>query len=308
MSPPKTEERSISQKSLISVIVANYNNAKYLPQCIDSILRQTYPNIEIVIADDCSTDSSVDIIRDYSKKHSNITPIFNEINLGVAANRHKAITHASGDYITTLDSDDVFINARKLEMEFNLIQEKKKSENKDVIAFSKVAFLNEKGKYIDEVSKYYESKEGFILEDVILRNCEIPHDFFMRKEIYFEAGGYDSEFLIYEDWDLKIRLSSLYDFNFTGIVGTGLRLHGKGLSSAPVEDLIKFLRMAFDKNISLLPAGRIDEVRNKFQIKLMEIEKYERNRNSFSRILKRFMMNYPLLYRLGLRIANGIRK
>ncbi len=290
------------------MIVANYNNAEYLRQCIDSILAQTYPNIEIVVADDCSTDDSTDIIRDYSARHSNVTPIFNEINLGVAANRHNAVTQASGEYITTLDSDDIFFDNRKLEKEFNLIQEKKMSENKDIIAFSKVAFLNGNGEYIDNVSKYYQSKEGLILEDVLLRSCEIPHDFLMRKEIYFEIGGYDSEFKIYEDWDLKIRLASKYDFYYTGIFGTGLRLHGKGLSSAPADDLIRYLCMAFEKNLSLLPAGRIDIAKEKFRVKLLEIERYERNKKSLMGIAKKFLMNYPVLYRFGLRIVNLINK
>ena len=62
-------------KELLSVIVPNYNKEKFLPVCLDSILRQTYPNIEIVIVDDCSKDSSPEIIRAYEKKYSNIKTI-----------------------------------------------------------------------------------------------------------------------------------------------------------------------------------------------------------------------------------------
>ena len=64
-------------KELLSVIVPNYNKEKFLPVCLDSILRQTYPNIEIVIVDDCSKDSSPEIIRAYEKKYSNIKTTMN---------------------------------------------------------------------------------------------------------------------------------------------------------------------------------------------------------------------------------------
>lgn len=94
---------------LVSVVVASYNNGKYLEQCLESAINQTYPNIEIVIVDDCSTDNSCDLIDQVVKKyvHKNIIVVFNEKNLGACNSLNNAImSHTNGALIKLLDSDD----------------------------------------------------------------------------------------------------------------------------------------------------------------------------------------------------------
>lgn len=70
-------------KFTLSVIVPNYNNEKYIRQCLDSILAQTYPVKELIVYDDCSTDGSRVILKEYSEKHTNIKVILGEKNVGV---------------------------------------------------------------------------------------------------------------------------------------------------------------------------------------------------------------------------------
>lgn len=90
---------------LVSVIVPVYNVEKYLRQCLDSILGQTYKNLEVIIVDDGSTDSSADIIKEYKKKDNRIVTI-SQKNQGLSAARNVGIKKANGDYIMFVDSDD----------------------------------------------------------------------------------------------------------------------------------------------------------------------------------------------------------
>lgn len=89
----------------ISVIVPVYNTENYLPRCIESILRQTYQNIEIVLVDDGSTDSSLCICEEYAKKDSRVVVITQE-NKGNNAARKAGLQACTGEYITFVDSDD----------------------------------------------------------------------------------------------------------------------------------------------------------------------------------------------------------
>jgi len=90
---------------LISIIVPVYNVEKYLRKCIDSIINQTYENIDIILIDDGSTDSSSEICNEYSKKDKRIKVIHKE-NRGVSSARNEGIKHARGEWITFIDSDD----------------------------------------------------------------------------------------------------------------------------------------------------------------------------------------------------------
>lgn len=89
----------------VSVIIPVYNTEKYLKKCLDSVVNQTYKNIEIIIINDGTLDNSEKIILDYQKKHSNIIYL-KQKNKGQASARNLGIKKASGDYITFIDSDD----------------------------------------------------------------------------------------------------------------------------------------------------------------------------------------------------------
>ncbi len=94
---------------LISVIVPVYNVEKYLSKCLDSIINQTYTNLEIILVDDGSTDSSDSICKDFTKKDSRIR-LYHKENGGLSDARNYGIDRASGDYFTFIDSDDYITN------------------------------------------------------------------------------------------------------------------------------------------------------------------------------------------------------
>jgi len=91
---------------LVSIVVPNYNCEEYLEKCLDSVINQTYPNIEIIICDNGSSDRSVPIIREYAKKDSRIKVLINEVNQGLINCYNRMFFEAKGDYIMIQDADD----------------------------------------------------------------------------------------------------------------------------------------------------------------------------------------------------------
>lgn len=91
----------------VSVIIPCYNNAAYIKHAIESALRQTYKEIEVIVIDDCSHDGSQDIIKEF-EQHIKVKIIYNTENLGPASARNIGIKHAEGEYIAFLDADDMW--------------------------------------------------------------------------------------------------------------------------------------------------------------------------------------------------------
>jgi glycosyltransferase involved in cell wall biosynthesis len=245
----------------LSVIVANYNSAPYLRDCLDSILRQTFRDREVICADDGSTDSSPDIIREYAERYPGIVfAIFSPVNRGVAITRHEAILQAQGAYVTTLDSDDYYADARKLEAEMSLVAQCREIEHQDILAFSRVVPVDgDRGR-----GDTAPVREGFIFEELMTRSCMIPRDFIMQQQAYFAAGGYDFSLATHEDWDLKIRLSRICPFRCTGISGTAYRRNPAGLSRLPFAQRADNLWTVFCKNLSLAPDDAKPALKKKF--------------------------------------------
>lgn len=121
---------------LISVIIPVYNTEKYLAQCIDSAINQTYKNIQIILVDDGSTDSSSDICDIYASKYSQITVIHKE-NGGQSSARNVGMDIANGKYLYFLDSDDSI--AENAIEQLVAVAEK---ENSDVVIFEANSFMD----------------------------------------------------------------------------------------------------------------------------------------------------------------------
>ena len=95
-------------KPLVSVVMCTYNGEKFLRQQIDSVLSQTYANLELVIVDDVSSDSTLQILDEYSRKDDRVKYFVNDKNIGYNKNFEKAIQLAAGDYIAPGDQDDIW--------------------------------------------------------------------------------------------------------------------------------------------------------------------------------------------------------
>lgn len=254
----------MTTKPLLSIIVPNFNNAVYLDECLESILGQTFRDFEVLVADDGSKDHSPQLIRSWEKRHPDIVlGLLSPFNRGVQGNLHWAIGQSRGQFLTTLDADDYYSDSRKLEREIRVVLKHQK-QGEDVIAFSDIALVNEDRTPIGLNSQWAPLREGRILPDLLARICLVPRDFIMPRAAYFEVGGYDPKVLLYEDWDLKLRLSERYPFYYSDSIGTAYRQHGKGISSRPWADHLLWLSRVFEKNLKLADPLSREKIREAF--------------------------------------------
>lgn len=143
---------------LISVIIPVYNSEKYLKQCLDSVINQTYNNLEIIVVNDGSTDKSLEIIKSY--KDSRIK-LINKENGGVSSARNVGLKEATGEYIMFVDSDDYLTNNNVIE---ELIDS---TNNGDIVRYNYLTLNNGqliKDNFVDSLNNTYESGEFFLLD------------------------------------------------------------------------------------------------------------------------------------------------
>lgn len=131
----------------ISVIIPVYNMEKYIGECLDSVLRQTLSDLEIIIVNDGSTDSSLSIIREYQESDSRIV-VIDKANAGVGAARNDGIRAATGNYVVFMDPDDMYANDDVLLHLYQVAE----TENVS-IAGGKTVYLYQDGKTQEEVAK-----------------------------------------------------------------------------------------------------------------------------------------------------------
>lgn len=106
--------KTVENQKLVSIIMPAYNSELYISESIESIIKQTYTKWELIIVDDCSNDSTVEIVNQYSKKDSRIKWFQLDNNSGAAIARNLAIEKASGSYLAFLDSDDFWAEGKLL--------------------------------------------------------------------------------------------------------------------------------------------------------------------------------------------------
>lgn len=179
----------MTKKPLISVIIPCYNTEKYLAECLDSVIKQTLTNIEIICIDDGSTDDTPKILKQYAKQDKRIK-IITQKNSGVVTARNNAIATARAEYIYPLDSDD-FITPNCLEKLYTAMMDGKG----DIISNRFIMFADNGGGGEFVMPKPTTS-------NMIIHNCLINAALF-RKYDFMEAGGYDPAFNEgIEDYDL----------------------------------------------------------------------------------------------------------
>lgn len=126
-------------KPNVSVITPVYNAEKFLKETIDSVLKQTYKDYEYLLVDDCSTDSSADIVKEYVENDNRVKYIKLKENSGAAVARNTGLEHAQGRYIAFVDSDDLWY-PEKLEKQLTFMQ-----ENNEAFTYTKYEHITEDG-------------------------------------------------------------------------------------------------------------------------------------------------------------------
>jgi glycosyltransferase involved in cell wall biosynthesis len=243
----------------ISLIIPNRNHSRFLQECLESVLGQSLPYDEIIVVDDASDDDSQERLLAFASKEPRIRVVFLARRSGVSMARDTGIRAANSLFVSTLDSDDFLWNRQKNELEWQVIQ--RASDAHPTIAFSDVQRVAVDGQSLGLVSTQRRIREGALFESLLFLRGFIPRDFTFPRSAYFAAGGYDARLNLYEDWDLKLRLSRLCDFRYTGATGVAYRMNPSGLSRAPVLEHFKTMCHVARKNTEYLKWPRRDLAR-----------------------------------------------
>lgn len=235
----------------VSVWITSYNQRELLAEAIDSVLAQTLSPHEIIVVDDASSDGSQEMIREYKQKYPDlINPIFHANNTGVTQVRIDAITAATGEYITYVDGDDLFMQD-KLEREVHVLE-----DNPDIdIVYSNHDYINTEGELLRQWITDEKPPEGNVFLDTFTRR--FPHRSLFKMEMvkldkWREIGLHDNQLAILEDYDMRIRLTKHLRVKYCDAILSRIRLHGTGLSSARRDVYFQNLLHILEKNKVLL--------------------------------------------------------
>lgn len=200
-------------KNLVSIVVSNYNNEKYIEECLDSLINQSYENIEIIIIDDCSTDNSVDIINSWINKINNynkdkITFLKMPKNMGFSGAVTVGMYLAKGEYIAIQDGDDISHNKR-IETQVKYLQ-----DNNDImmVGSNYSVFRNyiEEAKTVPNFVVYGKTK---IEEEFGNGNSPVSFGTILFKgEVFDKVGGLTRKLEGAEDYEF-IAKSLIYGIN-----------------------------------------------------------------------------------------------
>lgn len=214
----------------ITIITATFNSSYSISSCLDSALKQDYPNIEILIIDGKSTDNTLDIIKEYELKNLNIK-VYSEFDNGIYDALNKGINLASGDIIGFLHSDDFFASSNVLT---NLVN-KMKLDGLDGI-YGDLQYVNKKN--INKVHRNWISCDFDI--NLLKKGWMPAHPtFFLKKCVYKKHGFFDLNFSISADYDFMLRVLSDTSLKFGYLSQIITKMRIGGTSNRGIINLIK---------------------------------------------------------------------
>ena len=217
---------------LVSVICLCYNHARFFREALDSVLNQTYKNLEIIVVDDFSTDNSRAIIEEYVARFPQIKYLPNEKNIGNCAAFNRGYRLSKGAYLIDFATDDVLLPNRIEEQ----VAAFEKLDESFGILFTDAEFIDDNGNHLYNFYKH--DKNGKLLEkvpagdvfaEVIARHFICSPTMIMRRTVFDKLNGYD-ETLAYEDFDLWIRSAPFFKYYFLDKVLTKRRIHAAQMS------------------------------------------------------------------------------
>lgn len=240
----------------LSVVIPNYNNGRYLEQCVKSIVEQTYQDLlEIIIVDDCSTDNSRDTIAELAKKYPIVKPLLLEKNGRVSAARNAGLFAAKGEYITFVDADDCYYNKEKLANEMALIQ-KYFAQGENIVAYSSIVRMSNDGNSCNYPTfSYSRYPQGMIYDTLVIDKYStmVVRDYCVKTSVLREIGGYNIRHSLFEDYELNLKIAQRIRFYYTGEYGTAYRDSASGLSKRPRKISIKIKNQIIEEQLQTNP-------------------------------------------------------
>jgi len=238
---------AIEQQPLVTVGIPLYNHEAYIRQCVESVLDQTYQNLEVIVIDDGSKDNSFQVLEALAKERSDPRlKISSRPNKGMCNTLNEIVEKSQGEYFSATASDDFW--------ELNKIAEQVAFLEK----FSDYGLVHSNAKKIDSEGEYlklidYSGKvnSGYVFEAIVLGHGGIntPSNLF-RMSVFDEVGCYDAQFS-FEDTDFWLRLSKHFKVGYIKGSHAYYRWHGKNFSLNKAKGMRYFEEMEniYKKNI-----------------------------------------------------------
>ena len=227
-----------NDKPLVSIITVCYNSEKYIRDTIESVLNQTYNNIEYIIIDGESTDNTLDIIKEYEPKFNGKIKWISEPDEGIYDAMNKGIAVTSGDIIATLNSDDVYANDKVLE---NIIEVFNK-ENCDA-CYGNVAMVERDD--LNQISRLWKTDSNKYFSQLKFGWVPAHPSFFAKKNLYDKYGKFDLDFKIAADFDLICRFIEKNNIKLSYLDKTLIKMRIEGTSNNSFNAIYQGNKEAF---------------------------------------------------------------
>ncbi|MDZ8088197.1 MAG: glycosyltransferase [Nostoc sp. DedQUE12b] len=187
----------------VSVIIPAYNSEKTIIETVQSVLNQTFKNFELIIINDGSQDSTLDVIAEIKDPR---IKVFSYPNAGGNVSRNRGLKHAVGEFISFLDADDLW-TPDKLQCQLKSLQENLTAK----VAYSWTDYIDENSEIV--LSGTHVTANGDVYEKLLVTNfLENGSNPLIRREALIELGGFDEYLCAAQDWDMWLRLACKFDF------------------------------------------------------------------------------------------------
>lgn len=230
---------------VVSVVIPTYNRAHMIVRAINSVLNQTYKDLEIIVVDDASQDNTEVVVKSFDDER--IQYFRHDKNRGGSAARNTGIKASRGAYIALLDSDDEWF-PEKLEKQVNKFNDTAVEVGAVYCGFQSI--IETTGQRIEE---HMPTLRGDIAVD-LFKGCPFnTSQLLIRKECFQKTGMFDEAFPACQDWDMWIRFSQYFEFDFVPSVLVKRYYHGEQITSS-LPRKIQARRKLIEKHHNLLAA------------------------------------------------------
>lgn len=239
-----------SAVNMISVIVLNYNHNQFLEICLESVLNQTYGDVEIIVVDNGSTDQSRSTISSYSNL---IKPIFLPYNVTQGVARNIGINNSNGEFLAFLDADDYW-SADKLSEQVRLISLETSLIYSSLVITSQLGDYEVVAKYRGDVYKYFLNPR---MEAIVIGG---ESSALISRDLAKSLGGFNPMLHSTAGWDFFRRCSLVTKFDYTERSLVYVRLHDRNLSKNVVDkvhEMRKTFALALIQDETLTKRGLI---------------------------------------------------
>lgn len=222
-------------RPVVSVVIPTHNRAGLIGDAIDSVLRQTYTNIEVIVVDNGSTDATRERVLVVAERDDRVRYYHQENSGSPVGPRNRAVGLALGDYVAFLDSDDLWLPA-KLEKQMARFE----SDSKTAIVYSDFFMIDDSGERGATYFSLGTPHRGSVYPELLVKNFIPNSTAVVKKSAYLDGGGQQERYKIGHDWDLWLKIAENSNVAYVDEPLSEIRMHS-GSMSARRQDLFEEL-------------------------------------------------------------------